>query len=64
MNDEEARVQVHEVLRPTLQDALGSANQAEGTSSRRFTIDECWARGRFQGSLFAPTTERSFRLAR
>ena len=25
-----------------------------------FTIDECWARGRFEGSLFAPTTERSF----
>lgn len=60
MNDEEARVQVHEVLGPTLQDAVVSASLTEGTSPRRFTIDECWARGRFEGSLFAPTTERSF----
>ena len=60
MNDEEARVQVHEVLRPRLQDAVASANLTEGASQPRFTIDECWARGRFVGSLFAPTTERSF----
>ena len=56
----EARVQVHDALRPNFPARGDAAGQVNAIVSRSFTIEQCWSRGRFQASLFAPSDERSY----
>lgn len=57
---DEPRVEIHDALRQDAAAAMGAAGALEEGAPRAFTLDECWSRGRFEASLFAPTDDRSF----
>lgn len=56
----EPRVRVHDALRSSSLLPDVTPRQIEATSPRSFTIEQCWSRGCFEASLFAPAEERSF----
>lgn len=57
---DEPRVEIHDALRQDAAGAAGVAGALEEDAPPAFTLDECWSRGRFAASLFAPTDDRSF----
>jgi len=57
---DEPRVEIHDAVRQDAASAMAAAGAIEEDAPRAFTLEECWARGRFEASLFAPTEERSF----
>jgi hypothetical protein len=54
------RVQAHEVLRPRFLDSASEAIASQSSSLPFFRLEDCWLRGCYAGSLFAPSDERSF----
>lgn len=56
----EPRVEVHDALRLDIPSALTAVGELQAVALRAFTIEQCWSRGRFEASLFAPTEERSY----
>lgn len=56
----ERRVQVTGALRSRSTGAGAAPSQTAPFQSRRFTLEQYWMRGSYEGSLFAPNDERSF----
>ena len=54
------RFRAHEVLRPRLRDVADAPINGKDALLRQFTLEDCWLRGGYEGSLLAPTDERSF----
>lgn len=57
---DEPRVEIHDALHQNAATAMGPTDALEEGAPRAFTLEECWSRGRFEASLFAPTDDRSF----